>query len=191
VGIFEYSTFVVSYRIGQQSMEKSKFIVLMITFVAAILSIVAINCAGETSLSSSQILAMEKDLYNIVQLEPKIESVKYTYKSGSVLGAEFTFDGTNYRIAFPFNMNNISNYVFEIASDNGKFKFRGGDYGSEQGVSPYTGALDGKIDFCQIEDGKNTQIFNRYTNNNMNQRNTFQKLFNSSLEKSLRFFNQP
>jgi hypothetical protein len=169
-------------------MWKSIFIVYIL--ILTILPIFTLNCFSQASLSPSQVSALENELYNTIQLEPKIEGVIYLYKSANVVGAEFTLDKTKYHIAYPYSMNNISNYALEIATDDGKFKFMGGDYGSEESPTLYVGALDGKIDYGEFQTGKDLKIFNRYTKNNLNLRGSFQNMFNASLEKALVFFEQ-
>jgi len=170
-------------------MWKRIFIVYIL--ILTVLPIFTLNCFSQASLSPSQVSALENELYNTIQLEPKIEGVIYLYKSANVVGAEFTLDKTKYRIAYPYSMNNISNYALEIATDDGKFKFMGGDYGSEEFPTRYFGSLDGKVDYGEIQTGRDVQIFNRYTKNNLNLRDSFQNLFNASLEKALVFFKQP
>jgi hypothetical protein len=172
----------------EKSMRKSKY--LIFTLILTILPVFTTVCSPDASITFSETVAMEGKLHELIQLEPKIETAVYIYKSTAVVGAEFTWGKIKYYIACPFNMNNVSNYVFEIVTDDGKHKFIGADYGSEEGLSPYTGTLDGKIDYSQIEDHGNVQRFNRYTGNNIDQRDNFQKLFNASISKALKFFLQ-
>jgi hypothetical protein len=169
-------------------MWKSIFIVYIL--ILTIIPIFTLNCSSQASLSPSQVSALENELYKTIQFEPKIEGVIYLYKSANVVGAEFTLDKTKYQIAYPYSMNNISDYALEITTDDGKFKFMGADYGSEESPSRYVGSLDGKVDYGELQTGRDIQIFNRYNKNNLNLRDSFQNLFNTSLENALVFFKQ-